>query len=172
VARPDLMPRLAVLSADTRWRRLAHDVLLDVVHHFRTLIARWSALLLTTEESLRALNDLAEQAEELSMLFVEFDGHRPTSGFVGDQLQERLLLWSRAFANAVSLEEETKAASASPLPGRSQYQVDRLTPGTTVSLASTPPPDRTACPDPLLGPATTAGRLPSPVTIRCHPPPG
>jgi hypothetical protein len=105
VARPDLMPRLAVLSADTRWRRLAHDVLLDVVHHFRTLIARWSALLLTTEESLRALNDLAEQAEELSMLFVEFDGHRPTSGFVGDQLQERLLLWSRAFANAVSLEE-------------------------------------------------------------------
>jgi hypothetical protein len=39
------------------------------------------------------------------MLVVEFDGHLPTSGFVGDQLQERLLLWSRAFANAVSLEE-------------------------------------------------------------------
>jgi hypothetical protein len=105
VARPDLMPRLAVLAADERWRRLVHDVLLDVVHHFRTLIARWSALLLTIEESLRALQDLAAQAEELSMLFVEFDGRRPASAFVGDQLQDRLQLWSRAFANAVSLEE-------------------------------------------------------------------
>jgi hypothetical protein len=105
VAQPDRLPRLAVLAADERWRRLVHDVLLDVVHHFRALIARWSALLLTTEESLHALKDLAEQAEELSMLFVEFGGRRPTSAFSGDQLQQRLLLWSRAFVNAVSLEE-------------------------------------------------------------------
>jgi hypothetical protein len=105
VERPALAPRLAVLAADERWRRLVHDVLLDVVHHFRVLIARWSALLLTTEESLRALKDLAEQAEELSMLFVEFDGRRPSSAFAGDQLHERRQLWSRAFANAVSLEE-------------------------------------------------------------------
>ena len=54
VARPALAPRLAVLAADEPWRRLVHDVLLDVVHHFRVLIARWSALLLTTDESLRA----------------------------------------------------------------------------------------------------------------------
>jgi hypothetical protein len=73
-----------------------HDVLLDVMRHFQTLIARWSALLLTTEEDPRALKDLAEQAEELSMLFVEFDGRRPTSASAGDQLQQRLLLWSRA----------------------------------------------------------------------------
>ncbi len=105
VARPALAPRLAVLAADEPWRRLVHDVLLDVVHHFRVLIARWSALLLTTDESLRALKDLAEQAEELSMLFVEFDGRRPSSAFVGDQLHERRQLWSRAFTNAVSLEE-------------------------------------------------------------------
>jgi hypothetical protein len=105
VARPALAPRLAVLATDERWRRLVHDVLLDVVHHFRVLIARWSALLLTTEESLRALKDLAEQAEELSMLFVEFDGRRPSAAFAGDQLHERRQLWSRAFANAVSLEE-------------------------------------------------------------------
>jgi hypothetical protein len=104
-ARPDLMARLTVLAADQRWRRLVHEVLLDVVHQFRILIARWSALLLTTQESLGALQDLAEQAEELSMLFVEFDARRPVSAFVGDRLQERLLLWSHAFANAVSLEE-------------------------------------------------------------------
>jgi hypothetical protein len=120
------LPRLAVLAADERWRRLVHDVLLDVVHHFRALIARWSALLLTTEESLRALKDLAEQAEELSMLFVEFDGRRPTSAFAGDQMQQRLLLWSRAFVNAVSLEEALidkggeRRSSAGPFvtPGR------------------------------------------------------
>jgi hypothetical protein len=105
VARPALAPRLAVLAVDEPWRRLVHDVLLDVVHQFRVLIARWSALLLTTEESLNALNDLAEQAEELSVLFVEFDGRRSSSAFVDDQLQERQQLWSRAFANAVSLEE-------------------------------------------------------------------
>ena len=39
------------------------------------------------------------------MLFVEFDGRRPSSAFAGDQLHERRQLWSRAFANAVSLEE-------------------------------------------------------------------
>ena len=39
------------------------------------------------------------------MLFVEYDGGRPTSSFVGDGGQERLLLWRRAFANAVALEE-------------------------------------------------------------------
>jgi hypothetical protein len=104
-ARPDLMARLAVLAGDQGWRRLVHEVLGDAVHQFRILIARWSALLLTTQESLGALQDLAEQAEELSMLFVEFDARRPVSAFVGDQLQERLLLWSHAFANAVSLEE-------------------------------------------------------------------
>ena len=39
------------------------------------------------------------------MLFVEFDGRRPTSALRGDQMQRRLLLWNRAFVNAVSLEE-------------------------------------------------------------------
>jgi hypothetical protein len=75
VPRPGLTRRLAILSADEPWRHLVHDVLLDVVHNFRSLIARWSALLLTTDESLQALKDLAEQAEELSQLFVEFDGN-------------------------------------------------------------------------------------------------
>jgi len=105
VPRPDLMPRLALLAADEQWRRLVHDVLLDVVHNFRVPIARWSTLLLTTEESLRALKNLAEQAEELSLLFVEYDGGRSTSSFVDGGGQEWLLLWRRAFANAVALEE-------------------------------------------------------------------
>jgi hypothetical protein len=47
---------------------LVHDVLLDVVHNFRVLLAQWPALLLTIKVSLRALKDLAEQAEVLSML--------------------------------------------------------------------------------------------------------
>jgi hypothetical protein len=120
VPRPDLMPPLTLLAADEQWRRLVHEVLLDIVHNFRVLIARWSALLLTTEESLRALKDLAEQAEELSMLFVEYDGDRPTSSFVGDSGQERLLLWRRAFANAVALEEALidKGGERTTLDGR------------------------------------------------------
>ena len=105
VPRPGLTHRLAMLSADEPWRRLVHDVLLDVVHSFRSLIARWSALLLTTDESLQALKDLAEQAEELSQLFVEFDGALPPSGDVADEVEERQVLWRRAFANSVSLEE-------------------------------------------------------------------
>jgi hypothetical protein len=148
VARPDLLQRLAVLAVDERWRRLVHEVLLDVVHHFRTLIARWSALLLTTEESLRALKDLAEQAEELSMLFVEFGGRHPTSALVGEQLQQRLLLWSRAFVNAVSLEEALidkggeRSSLAGPFvtPGRNllgpedRTELDGHTPGLRRSL--------------------------------------
>jgi len=101
VPRPSLTLRLEILSADEPWLSLVHDVLLDVVHNFRSLIARWSALLLTTDESLRALGDLAEQAEELSLVFVEFDGKRPPSS----TFKERHLLWRRAFANSVSLEE-------------------------------------------------------------------
>jgi hypothetical protein len=43
------------------------------------LVARWSSLLLTTEESLGALRDLAGQAEEFSRIFVEFDPADRTS---------------------------------------------------------------------------------------------
>jgi hypothetical protein len=80
----------------------------------RLLVARWSALLLTTEESARALQDLAAQAEELSTVFVEFDAGRRASNYVGGERRKRLLLWSRAFA--VALEEALidKAVSARP----------------------------------------------------------
>jgi hypothetical protein len=135
VPRPDLMPRLALLVADERWRRLVHDVLLDVVHNFRVLLARWSALLLTTEESLHALKDLAEQAEELSLLFVEYDGGWSTASFIGDEGQARLLLWRRAFTNAVALEEaliekggeRTTMDGRFITPGRALLEPDDLT---------------------------------------------
>ncbi|MGH3777029.1 MAG: hypothetical protein ACRDRR_15090 [Pseudonocardiaceae bacterium] len=103
--RPSLSGRFRALAQDEQWRRLVHVVLLDVVHSFRLLVARWSALLLTTQESARALKDLAAQAEELSRVFVEFDAGKPASNYVGDELRKRQLLWSRAFANSVALEE-------------------------------------------------------------------
>lgn len=103
--RPSLSGRFQTLAQDEQWRRLVHVTLLDVVHSFRLLVARWSALLLTTEESSRALKDLAAQAEELSRVFVEFDSGKPASNYVGDELRQRRLLWSRAFANSVALEE-------------------------------------------------------------------
>lgn len=75
------------------------------MHGFRVLVARWSSLLLTTEESLWALKDLAGQAEEFSRVFVEFDRRRPLSDYRAEQLQLRQQLWGQAFANAVVLEE-------------------------------------------------------------------
>src|SRR4051794_26388654 len=102
---PDLADRLTVLAQDGQWRQIVHETLLDAVHGFRLLIARWSNLLLTTEESLGALKDLAEQAEQFSRVFVEFDPRRPASDFRNDELQHRRELWARAFANAVALEE-------------------------------------------------------------------
>jgi hypothetical protein len=105
LARPSFSSRFPVLAQDRQWRQLVHDVLLDVVHNFRVLVARWSALLVTTDESLRALRDLAAQAEELSRIFVEFNGNKPARLYLGDELKERQLLWSRSFANAVALEE-------------------------------------------------------------------
>jgi hypothetical protein len=80
LARPSFSSRFPVLAQDRQWRQLVHDVLLDVVHNFRVLVARWSALLVTTDESLRALRDLAAQAEELSRIFVEFNGNKPACG--------------------------------------------------------------------------------------------
>jgi hypothetical protein len=97
--RPELAVRLAVLAANERWR-LVYDVLLDVVHSFGALVAPWSALLLTTEESLRALKDLAEQAEELSLVFVELDGNRPASDDV-DQALQRVFHLLSAFVLAL-----------------------------------------------------------------------
>ena len=43
--RPCSAARFDVLAQDRHWRRLVHEVLLDVVHTFRALVARWSALL-------------------------------------------------------------------------------------------------------------------------------
>jgi hypothetical protein len=103
--RPDLVERFPRLAQDEHWRRVVHDVLLDAVHAFRVLVARWSSLLLTTEESLDALKDLAGQAEEFSRIFVEFDPRRPASNYHDDELRHRQRLWTRAFANAVALEE-------------------------------------------------------------------
>jgi hypothetical protein len=103
--RPSLSDRFQPLAQDEQWRRLVHVVLRDAVHSFRLLVARWSALLLTTEESVRALKDLAAQAEELSRVFVEFDSGKPTSNYVGEELRKRQILWSCTFANSVALEE-------------------------------------------------------------------
>src|SRR4051794_31218172 len=64
VPRPSRADRFPRLAQDEQWRWLVHDVLLDAVHAFRALVARWSSLLLTTEESLGALRDLAGQAEQ------------------------------------------------------------------------------------------------------------
>ena len=105
VPRPGFVDRFPRLAQDQEWRRVVHDVLLDAVHRFRVLVARWSSLLLTTEESLGALRDLAGQAEEFSRIFVEFDPRRPGSDYREDQLRHRQQLWARAFANAVALEE-------------------------------------------------------------------
>jgi hypothetical protein len=95
-----LSGRFRAPAQDEQWRRLAHVVLLDVVHSFRLLVARWSALVLTTEESARALQDLAAQAEELSRVFVEFHSGKPASNYVGGEWRKRQLLWSRSFAVA------------------------------------------------------------------------
>lgn len=103
--RPAFVERFPVLAQDEQWRRVVHDVLLDAVHAFRVLVARWSGLLLTTEVSLGALKELAAQAEEFSSVFIEFDARRPAADFVDDRLFTRQLLWSQAFANAVALEE-------------------------------------------------------------------
>ena len=105
VVRPRLPDRFPRLAQDEQWRRLVHDVLLDAVHAFRVLVARWSSLLLTTDESLAALRDLAAQAEQFSRVFVEFDASKPGSNYRDDQLHHRQQLWARAFANAVALEE-------------------------------------------------------------------
>lgn len=105
-SRPCSSARFAALAQDRHWRQLVHEVLLDVVHGFRVLVARWSALLLATEESRRALRDLAAQVEELSLVFVALDGRAPASGYVADRLDRHRDLWRRAFANAVALEEK------------------------------------------------------------------
>jgi hypothetical protein len=89
VPAPDFAGHFPTPAQDEQWRQLVHDVLLDAVHAFRVLVARWSSLLLTTEESLGALKDLAGQAEELSRLFVEFNAHRPASDYRDDQLRHR-----------------------------------------------------------------------------------
>jgi hypothetical protein len=102
---PEFADRFSRLAQDEQWRRVAHDVLRDALHAFRVLVARWSSLLLSTEESLKALRDLAGQAEELSRLFVEFDPLRLVSDYQEDALRHRQRLWTRAFANAVALEE-------------------------------------------------------------------
>jgi hypothetical protein len=103
--RPGMSARFALLAQDQQWRTLVHDVLLDVVHQFRVLVARWSALLLATDESCQALKDLAAQAEELSAVFVASDGRRPASDYIGERLEKYRELWNRAFANAVAMEE-------------------------------------------------------------------
>ena len=103
--RPCSAARFDVLAQDCHWRRLVHEVLLDVVHAFRALVARWSALLLATEESRRALTDLAAQVEEFSDVFVAIDG-RKSSEYVAERLDEHRDLWRRAFANAVAMEEK------------------------------------------------------------------
>lgn len=103
--RPCSAARFDVLAQDRHWRRLVHEVLLDVVHTFRALVARWSALLLATEESRRALTDLAAQVEEFSDVFVAIDGGK-SSEYVAERLDEHRDLWRRAFANAVAMEEK------------------------------------------------------------------
>jgi hypothetical protein len=105
VPAPDFAGRFPALTQDEQWRQVVHDVLLDAVHGFRVLVARWSSLLLTTEESLGALKDLAGQAEEFSRVFVEFAARRPASDYRDERLRHRQRLWTRAFANAVALEE-------------------------------------------------------------------
>lgn len=105
VSPPELADRFSRLAQNEHWRRVVHDVLRDALHAFRVVVARWSSLLLTTEESLEALRDLAGQAEEFSRIFVEFDPQRPASDYHDDALRHRQQLWTRAFANAVALEE-------------------------------------------------------------------
>ncbi|MGD9531305.1 hypothetical protein [Pseudonocardia sp.] len=104
--RPCSTARFDVLALDRHWRSLVHDVLLDVVHSFRVLVARWSPLLLTTEEGRHTLTDLAAQVEELSAVFVTLGGRRPVSGSAAGRLDAHRDLWRRAFANAVAMEEK------------------------------------------------------------------
>jgi hypothetical protein len=103
--RPADGDRFAQLLDDERWRALAFDVLREAVHVCRLLVARWSALLLSTPESTRALRSLAAQAEELCRIFVEVDPHRPASARGEHWTQDVTELWYREFANAVALEE-------------------------------------------------------------------
>jgi hypothetical protein len=104
--RPCSSAQFDVLAQDQHWRRLVHEVLLDVVHGFRVLVARWSALLLASEESQRTLTDLAAQVEELSTVFVALDGRMPASDSVAARLDKHRDLWTQAFANAVAMEEK------------------------------------------------------------------
>jgi hypothetical protein len=85
--RPCSAAQFDVLAQDRHWRRLVHEVLLDVVHAFRALVARWSALL-AIEESRRALTDLAAHVEEFSDVFVAIDGRRSASECVAERLDE------------------------------------------------------------------------------------
>ena len=105
---PSLVPRLTVLCGDKEWVELAYDSLRDTVQTFRVVIARWSGLLVVTEQTLLTLRELAAQAEELSNLLVRL---LPTVrlnkiGFTDHEIIDFELYWRKAFSNAVSLDEK------------------------------------------------------------------
>ena len=68
-AQPEFADRFSRLAQNEHWRRVVHDVLRDALHAFRVLVARWSSLLLTTEESLEAPRDLATSPRKTRSTF-------------------------------------------------------------------------------------------------------
>lgn len=107
VEAPPLYERLSTLAADPKWVQLAYDALRSTVAGFRVIIARWAGLLVTTDQTARALRELSEQAEELTEVFVRL---LPLVRANGGKLSETELIdlylhWRKSFTNAVRLDE-------------------------------------------------------------------
>jgi hypothetical protein len=98
--------RLCILATDLDWVLLAHDLLRNTFFRSRIVLSRWASLLVTTDVSSAALQEMAEQAYDGGDLFVEFRDHirrdRPKE-FGPDDVPDLALRWRMVFTNTVVL---------------------------------------------------------------------
>jgi len=104
---PDQTARISVLADNREWLALAYTVLSGCLHTVRLVIARWSPLLIASDESVSLLAELGRQAEELSNLYVQLlpfvRGRK--NAFTDEEKTSFVRRWTRAFANAIALDE-------------------------------------------------------------------
>jgi hypothetical protein len=101
-----MQDRLQVLAGDLEWVRLAYDLLRDTFFRSRIVLSRWASLLVTTEVSSAALQEMAEQAYDLGDLFVQFRDHirrEHPAAFDPAAVPGLVLQWRMVFTNTVAL---------------------------------------------------------------------
>jgi len=106
-AAPDMAAATAALAARREWVLLAYGVLRDASYGFRLVIARWSALMIAGDDSVRVLSELGRQAEEFADLVVALLPvvREQRAALTDEERAAFVSRWNCAFANAIALDE-------------------------------------------------------------------